>query len=307
MNRYLKGCLFVILSATIFGCASLFVKNIYLGGGNAISIVFYRNFLPLPFLYFILQRKKINLKLSRAEFGKLFLCSAIGAVLTPIVLYSSFHYINSGMATTLHFIYPVFVFLFCWLFFREKIAPLHGACLILCMLGVFFCYTPGQQANLRGIFLACASGVSYAAYIVYLAKSGIGKLDPFKYSFYIASICSVLIFLYSMLTQSFVYQMTSLAWLWMVVFAMLLTLVAVVLFQSGTNLVGAQHTAILSTFEPLASIVVGVLAFHERFTTRTLLGTIMILASVVLLTLFHKREEETKETKKTEKKTVIAS
>lgn len=304
MNRYLKGCLFVILSASLFGCASLFVKNIYLGGGNAISIVFYRNFLPLPFLYLILKWKKISLKVSRTEFGKLFVCSVIGAVLTPIVLYSSFHYINSGMATTLHFIYPVFVFLFCWLFFREKIDLLHGACLVLCMLGILFFYTPGQQANLMGIFLACTSGVSYAAYIVYLAKCGMGKLYPFKYSFYIASICSVLIFFYAMLTQSFVYRMTNTAWLWMVVFAMLLTLVAVILFQSGTNLVGAQHTAILSTFEPLASIVVGVLAFHERFSTRTLFGTIMILASVVMLTLFNRTKRKTGET---EKKIVISS
>ena len=59
--------------------------------------------------------------------------------------------------------------------------------------------------------------------------------------------------------------------------------VACVLFQLGIAMTGAQKTAILSTFEPLTSIVLGVVCFGEAVGIKTGIGVAFILA----LSLIH--------------------
>ena len=61
------------------------------------------------------------------------------------------------------------------------------------------------------------------------------------------------------------------------------------LFQLGIAMTGAQKTAILSTFEPLTSIVLGVVCFGEAVGIKTGIGVAFILASVISITLFGRK------------------
>ena len=58
-----------------------------------------------------------------------------------------------------------------------------------------------------------------------------------------------------------------------------------VLFQVGTFRCGAQRAAILSTFEPITSIFVGILFLDESLTPRILLGSALTLLAGVLITM----------------------
>ena len=80
--------------------------------------------------------------------------------------------------------------------------------------------------------------------------------------------------------------MTPLGWGMSLLFALLIAVGASVSFQVGVKEVGAQRAAILSTFEPITSIVVGILAFSEPFGLKTALGVVLILAAVLILTIF---------------------
>ena len=71
-------------------------------------------------------------------------------------------------------------------------------------------------------------------------------------------------------------------------------LLASVFLQYGIRIIGAQRSAILSTCEPLTSIVLGFLIYHDQIHVKTAIGIVLILASVVLLTVFDR--EKTKET-----------
>lgn len=73
---------------------------------------------------------------------------------------------------------------------------------------------------------------------------------------------------------------------------------AVMLFQKGTFLIGAQRAAILSTFEPITSIFVGILFLNETLTPRILLGSAIILVAGVFITLGGKKDEDKEEAAK---------
>ena len=58
---------------------------------------------------------------------------------------------------------------------------------------------------------------------------------------------------------------------------------ASLLFQLGNRFIGAQSASMLSTFEPLTSVVIGILVYHEVLTVRLGIGIFCILLAVFLL------------------------
>ena len=292
MDKYLKGCAYIIVSAVIFGCMPLMAKNIYAEGVNAISLVLLRNVLAMPVLYLLLRAKKINIWPSnKGAVKRITLLGLYGSVLTPALLFYSYNYVSSGMATTLHFVYPVFVLLGCAVFFHDKIGLVKGCSVLLGSIGMLFFYTPGESAQFVGMALAIISGITYAAYIVYLDKSGLGKEHPFKIGFGMAFVCSAMLGTFVMLTGSLTLPKSFFGWALCFVFAMAVMVGAGALFQMGAAIVGPQRAAILSTFEPITGIAVGILAFNEPFGIKTALGSVLIIAAVVLLTVFDKKAE----------------
>ena len=80
--------------------------------------------------------------------------------------------------------------------------------------------------------------------------------------------------------------------------AIVICIGAVMLFQKGTFLIGAQRAAILSTFEPITSIFVGILFLNETLTPRILLGSAITLVAGVFITLGGKKDEDKEEAAK---------
>lgn len=280
-----KGYLSVILSAVIFGCMPVMARFIYSGGGNALSLVFYRSLFALPALYLLMRKtEKESIKISGKILLKITVMVGFGLALTPVFLFSSYNYIPSGTATTIHFVYPVLVLLGCSLFFREKIGPVKLLCVLICTAGITMLCDLKAGGQLPGILLAFFSGVTYAFYIIYLDKSNLKSMGHFKLGFYSAVITSALLLGYTVCTGSLTLDMTAPAWGMSVLFANLVTVGAVVLFQIGVRKVGPQNAAILSTFEPLTSLLSGVLFLGEAFSLRTCVGVVLILASVTILT-----------------------
>ena len=75
-------------------------------------------------------------------------------------------------------------------------------------------------------------------------------------------------------------------------FSLMVTTGAVVLFQQSTFLIGGERASILSTLEPITSIVIGVIVFLEPLGFRTLLGVIFVVSASILTALFDIRSKQ---------------
>ena len=287
------GSLAVIASAILYGCMPIGAQVIYETGCNAPTLALLRCTLPLPALWLLAQWKGPPPAFSKGLPAKFFLLSSLGMVLTPVLLYSSYNHISSGAATTLHFIYPVFVMVGCVLFFREKLTPLRLVCILLCTAGIALFYIPQEADSLLGMLLALASGFVYAVYIIYLGRVALPQMNPFWITFFCSVAGAVLLLLYVPLSGQLALPQTPFGWLFSFVFATTISVGAIVLFQTGVKIVGAQNASILSTFEPITSILVGRVVFHEILTVSTTLGILLILAAVVVLTVFGKHKRTT--------------
>lgn len=283
MNNRTKGVLWVIMSAAFFGLVPLFVKTIIAGGCNSVSGAFYRFLLSLPVLYAILKIKKIPLGIDMKLLKKIVLITACGYGGTTVLLFSSYNFIPTGMATTLHFIYPVLTILGCVVFFKTKVDPLKIVSVALCMGGIILFYNGEGDVNLLGMVLALMSGCTYAFYVIYLDKGGLRQVETVKLIFYMNCVAAVMIFVMSVAMGEFTTDLTPMAWVVAFVFASLTSLIGVFGFQIGVKYIGPESASILSTFEPITSIFVGILVYNEAFDVKTCIGCLCILISTVIV------------------------
>ena len=283
MNTRTKGLLATMISAVFFGFIPHFVKTICAGGGNSVSAAFYRFFLSVPVLYIYLKAQGISMRITRTEFAKIALITIFGYGGTAVLLFSSYNFIPSGMSTTIHFMYPVFTILGCMIFFKEKVSPLKLLCVALCFGGILLFYNGESGGSVLGMALSFLSGVTYAFYTIYLEKSGLQKMENLKLIFYMNTVAAAMILVMALLTAQFTLRLTPLAWGTAVFFATATSLIGVLGYQIGVKCIGPQNAAILSTFEPITSVIVGVLVYREAFSARTLLGCLCVLSAVVIV------------------------
>ena len=138
-----------------------------------------------------------------------------------------------------------------------------------------------------GLFLAVASGVTYAFYIIYMDKSGLKNQPVFKISFYVALMSSIAMGIFGIGTGELTLTTPDAAGL--VYFHCVCIAVyggsPLSLLQIGIKHVGASTAAILTTFEPITSIICGVLLLGETVTTIKIVACAMIMTGVVTLSL----------------------
>lgn len=295
------GSFYIILSAVLFGTMPMLAKVAYAHGSNAYTVAFSRFFfgsIMLLAVIFLLPGCSVRIdKYHMLEMLKL----SVSYALMPILLYTSYNYIDSGMSTTLHFTYPVAVMLIMIIFYKSRIEQKQVICAILCLIGLSFLSSPNNHPSVLGIFLAVASGIVYAVYIVLLGRSTAKELHPLTLAFWLALFSAVEIGIAALISGKLVFSVDGIGWASEIGMALFTTVFALVLFQRGLFLCGEVKASLLSTFEPLTGILIGVVVFREMLTLNKILGIIGVLMSVVLLVLPLRQSVEKKEAYKTER------
>ncbi len=66
--------------------------------------------------------------------------------------------------------------------------------------------------------------------------------------------------------------------------ALISTVVALMAFLEGVRIIGPSKASIFSTIEPIVALILGILILREPISARIIIGSIMIVVSVVILT-----------------------
>jgi len=133
MSHKYKGIFFAIASASLFGLSPLWVTTFTSGGGNSMMMAFIRNLFFLPVCALLLHRRegRVFMPVSKAAARGLVILSLFGSGMTQLLLFASYSFMASGICTTVHFIYPLFVFLMSAIFYGQKMTPKTVFCLAL--------------------------------------------------------------------------------------------------------------------------------------------------------------------------------
>jgi len=279
----LKGYIFTIISAILFGCMPLMTKRIYADGVTSLSLVLFRNLISVPMLALLAYGQNKHLKVPAKALPSITAIGVTGCFLTPFLLYSSYNFMDSGPATVLHFVYPAVAAIGGFLIFKEKLHLGNVAGIIICTAGICMFYDPAAQISLKGSAIALVSGVTYACYIMLLSAFKYKETSGFLLSFYISATSSVLLFVLCLVTNQLTLPKTLGGWLMSVALAFIVNVGAVVLFQKGAFYIGGQRASILSAMEPITSVFIGALFLNEVIGWRVGIGTVLVLAASVII------------------------
>ena len=284
------GPLSIIASAVLFGLMPLMTKTAYAHGWNAFSASAGRFFIAGVILYIFLKvSHRSRIRVTKKEFLAILEVSLVFGFV-PIFLYASYSYIGSGLSTTLHFSYPIFVVVLEILFYRVRVTKKQLLCLILCTAGMLLIYTPGGEVSLLGIFLAVVSGVLFAVYIVLYERSYAKTVPALTFAFWQMLISSVEMMLIGVLVGKMTIHFDTVGVISILCLAVLAGFLATIFFQIGIRLTDGIHASLLSTFEPLTGVLVGIFYYHEALTVRSALGMAAIMLSAALLVLAGEKE-----------------
>lgn len=175
--KSLKGIIYAMISSGTFGLIPLF--TIPLMGNmemNESNILFYRFLFSTLMMGAVCLLHKSTLKINMKHLISIIGLGALYA-LTALFLIYSYHYITSGVATTIHFLYPICVSFLMVVFFKEQKSKSLFLAASLSLIGVaLMCWSGGGSIRLMGIGLAALTILTYGIYIVALNQLDIGKL-----------------------------------------------------------------------------------------------------------------------------------
>ena len=173
------------------------------------------------------------------------------------------------------------------LFFRERITLTTVFAILLSLAGVALLSfkDEGGTFNLLGIVLVLISALTYALYIIVVDKSPL-QMSSFKINFYVLFYCALGNVVYAFLSgQPLTLPPTPTAWLWVSWLAVVPAIMALVMMVYAAKYLGSTPTAILGALEPTTAVLIGVFVFAEPFSSRLLLGIVLVLAAVTLVVL----------------------
>ncbi len=283
-SKMIKGYIFAILSAVIYGCMPLMANYIYADGVNPMTLVFLRNFLALPVLAVLAFLEAKTLKVPKASLLSMSVLSLFGCALTPILLFSSYQHMDSGAATVFHYAYPAMVVVLGIVIFKKKPQLLSLVSVVFCVVGVALFYNPTEPLSLTGCAFSLGSAVTFAIYVVLLSSTK-HKISGFLFTFYIALASSIMTFIACVVSGNLALPKSLFGWGLCVLFAIAVTAGAVVLFQQATFFIGGEKTSVLSTLEPITSVVIGIFIFHEDAGIRVLIGSALVIAASLLFAI----------------------
>ncbi|MBV6396638.1 MAG: hypothetical protein HFACDABA_02238 [Anaerolineales bacterium] len=278
--KRLTGIILIAISATGFGTLAIFGRFLYAAGLDTLTLLFFRFALSASVLTVILLLRREPLPRGRV-LAQLIGMGALGYAGQSFTYLSAIKYASAGLVALLLYLYPTLVFILSAIFLREKVTWIKVGALTLALLGTGLTVGPaGGQA--LGILYAVASALIYSIYII-VGASVMKKVSAIQSSLVIFTSAALV---YGTLTaiNGVHFPITNSGWWSLAGIVIIATVIPVVAFLAGLERIGPTNASLLSTLEPVVTVLLAAWLFAERLEPITLLGGALILVAVLVLT-----------------------
>lgn len=289
-----KGILYAALSSSTFGLAPLFTLLLLGLGYSSFEVLSYRWGVASVFLCALALLAGRSFRLSWPELRTVFFLSLFRAA-TSLSLVIAYQHIASGVASTIHFMYPLAVALAMMCFFREKGSVWVFAAIGMSIVGAVLLslgnvdFTRGNIT--LGMVSAAVSVVSYGGYIVGVRKSRAVGIDSTVLTCYVMGLGALYFIAGGLVTGGIRIETDGTAWLCILGVALPATAVSNMTLVQAIKRIGPTLTSVFGALEPLTAVVIGVAVFGEPFTVQGAAGILLIVAAVTIVILHSGRRK----------------
>ncbi|WP_288308062.1 DMT family transporter [uncultured Muribaculum sp.] len=284
LSNKAKGYILGAIAAATYGMNPLFALPLYADGMDADSVLFFRYMMAIPVMGLLLRIRGHSFSLASGRLAELAVLGVVVA-LSSLLLFLSYNYMDSGVASTLLFVYPVMVALIMAFRYGERLPPVTVVCIAVTLVGIMMLNRTAAGAGLSatGIWMVMLSSAAYAVYIVAINRPRFRDIPTLKVIFYVllfgVSVFAVRILFNGTLTLPSQWYM----WGCLLALALLPTAVSFFCTTLSIQYIGPTPTAILGALEPVVAIFVAVAVFGDILTPRQVAGMVLILSAVTVI------------------------
>ena len=283
-----KGILWAALSSSTFGLAPLFTLLLLGVGYSSFEVLTYRWGVASLCLGAYGLLAGCSFRLGGRQLGTVFLLSLFRAA-TSLSLVIAYQNIASGVASTIHFMYPLVVAVVMMCFFRERGSAWTFAAIGMSIVGAVLLslgnvdFSHGDTT--LGIVSATVSVVAYGGYIVGVRRSRAVEIDSTVLTCCVMAFGALFFIAGGLLTGGVRLEADPHTWLYILGVAIPATAVSNMALVQAIKSIGPTLTSIFGAMEPLTAVVIGVWVFAEPFTAKGAAGILLIVAAVSVVVL----------------------
>jgi drug/metabolite transporter (DMT)-like permease len=288
----LVGALLCTLSAAGFASLSILGKLAFQLGLNLVTILSLRfgaAALLLALYLKVVRRRRLfhGWRLTLP----LILLGSIGYAGQSTLYFASLERNPASINSLLLYVYPMFVALLSWAIYRKSPSQreftgmfLASAGVVLTVSGDFRLLSFAALVDPFGVLLVLASAAWYAGYIV-ISDRYVHAAGPWVSTAWIAFGAGISFGLAGIFSRSIDLNLNGEAVSILLAMVILSTIMALGTFLAGMRRVGPTAASLLSTLEPVFTVILAILFLRESLAAPQLLGGVLVLAAVILLSL----------------------
>ena len=279
MNRF-AGIVLVAISAAAFGTLAILGRYAYADGMDTLTVLFLRFSLSAGVMAVLLVTRRESLPRGLTLL-QLVGMGAVGYVGQAFSYLTALKYASSGLVALLLYLYPVFVAILSVIWLREQITRIKAAALGLALVGTALTVGP-EGGQFLGVLLAISAAAIYSVYIMVGAQvmKQVSAIQSSTVIFASAGGMSGVL----MMGNGPHLPTTGAGWAVIGSIVLIATVLPVVAFLAGLERIGPTNAAMLSTLEPVVTVLLAAMLLGETLKPITLLGGGLVLVAVLLLT-----------------------
>jgi drug/metabolite transporter (DMT)-like permease len=289
-----SGTLFCLGSATAFGAMAVLGKLAYDAGATVGTLLAVRFMLAAALFWALVLGSETARELRALGGRDVAVGLALGACGYAIqagCYFTALERIDASLLSLLLYTFPAMVAIAAVALGRERMGARRVAALVLASGGLALVVAGAGTGALDplGAALGLGAAVVYSTYIL-VSEGVVRRMTPRLLSALVCTGAAASLTVGSaLLGQLRPGELTAAGWGWLACLAVVSTVAAVSLFFAGLERVGPTTASILSTAEPVVTVLLAFLVFGELLGPVQLLGGALVLAAVLVLASYRPR------------------
>lgn len=279
MPPSLAGTLAVILAGACYGAIPVFARLARDAGVDSAGMVFLR--FALAALMLVLWMRTTRLAWPRGRtLVALAAMGAVGYTGMSLCFFGALRTVPAGTVSLLLYLYPALVLAISALLFGEALTRRRIVALILSLAGLAVTVGAGYGGDAAGLALGVGSALFYSVYVVVGGRYA-WRVHPLAATTVVMCAGAVSNGALLMASGSLTLPQGAAGWAGVLLLALVSTVVATALFLAGMARVGASRASLLSTSEPLFTLLFAAALLGEPMGASQLVGGALIIAGVL--------------------------
>lgn len=276
----------VVVAAACFGTLAVLTTMVYEYGTQPLPLLAWRFALSALLLFgYLAVRRPSSILVPVRDLGRYSMLALMGYGAASICFFFALKFADASVVAVLLYTYPAMVVLAEAGLGQRRLTGIRVLAVMLAFAGcalVLDPFTPENAVRPLGVALGLGAALGYSVFNMLSHRwlPGRSRIVLMAYTFGIASIGIAAITLLtggSLSVAAWTYQV------WLLIGAIVLfpTFLAVVLYLRGIQHLGPSQASILSTFEPIFTILMAAAVLGERLTLVQWAGAALVVVGVV--------------------------